>query len=396
MSSHELSKLITEYFGGGMTSSGIAINSDNAMRMMTVFNCVRVLYNCVSQMPCQLMQEVDDVKSKAKDFYLYKILSKRPNQWMTAPQFYGLVIVHICLRGNFYAFISRVNGKIRELLPIHPDRVVEVSQGEDWSIVYKIRTPSGAIKDYSADKILHIRGISYDGFTGLNPIEYARECIALGKAGEKFLGSYFGRGMHPGAIIKHTGVLDPQTHANMREALKQKYAGLNKSQDLMLLEEGMDIAFPPIKLVDQQFIEEQRFTESQICGMFGVPLMFIQAGDNPETYASASEFKRTFVDLTLAPIAVNFETTLDISCLTDTEQDRYYSKFNLNSLLRGNITERYAAYAVGVTNKFLNANEVRGLEDLNPREGGEIYENPNTSATPTPNPNQNSNQGGAR
>ncbi len=373
------------YFPGGAfwggyapSSSGIAVGTDSAMRQMTVHNCVKVLFNCISQMPCQLMQEVGDVKSKAKDFYLYEIIGKRPNHWMTAPQFWGMAVVHVSLRGNFYAYKTRIGRKVVSLLPIHPDKV-NVKQNEDWSLTYEM---IGSDRKYTQDEIFHIRGLSLDGFTGLNPIEYARECIGLGLAGEQFIARYFGKGMHPGAIVEHPATLSAQAHANLREALKQKYAGLNNAQDLMLIDEGMKIQFPPIKLVDQQFLEQMKFTESQICGMFGVPLMMVQSGDNQTTYASASEFKRTFVDLTLTPICVNFETAIDRSLLNDDEQKRYYTKFNLNSLLRGNITERFNAYRTAIESKIMNANEIRALEDLNKREGGDVYENPNIQVTP--------------
>jgi len=376
----EMERMIREHFGGGSTSSGVAVNSDTAMRQMTVNNCVRVLFNCVSQMPCQLMEEVDDIKSKAKKHPLYKVIGKRPNRWMTAPQIWGMAIVHVSLRGNFYAFKTKIRNEVRELLPIHPDCVTQIVQNEDWSLTYKIATAGKGIQDYSQDQIFHIRGLSLDGYTGLNPIEYARECIGLGLAGEKFLSNYFGKGMHPGAIMTTPFALNAKDYLNQLAAFKEKYAGINQSRDVMLLEKDMTITFPEIKLVDQQFLEEMKMTESQICGMYGVPLMLVQAGDNPETYASASEFKRTFVDMTLAPIAVNFETSIDRDCLTEAEQDRYYTKFNMGALLRGNMTERFAAYAVGITNKFMNRNEARRLEDWNDCEGGDIFENPNTSS----------------
>lgn len=358
------------YYGGDVLA-GLPLSSESAMRQMTVNNCVRVLYNCVSQMPCQLMEEVDDVKNKAKKHYLYKLIGKRPNSWMTSPQFFGMAIVHLCLRGNFYAYKARVGNRIMALLPLHPDRV-QVKQEDDWSLTYKVTSSKGQ-KDYSQEDIFHIRGLSLDGITGINPIEYARQCVYNGQSSETFIGNYFSKGMHPGAIITHPFTQSTTDYLNKLAALKIKYAGLNNAQDVMLLEKDTTITFPTIKLVDQQFIEQQRFTESQICGMYGVPLMLIQAGDNPETYASASEFKRTFVDMTLTPIAVNFETTVDRDCLTDAEQDRYYTKFNLNSLLRGNITERFAAYQVGINAEILNPNTCRSWEDLNAYEGGDDY-----------------------
>ena len=365
------------YYGADLLSN-LPLTSESAMRQMTVNNCVRVLYNCISQMPCQLMKEVDDTKNKATSHYLYKIIGKHPNSWMTAPQFYGMAIVHICLRGNFYAYKARVGNRINALLPLYPDRV-QVKQNDDWSLTYKVTSSKGQ-KDYTQADILHLRGLSLDGITGINPIEYARQCVYNGQSSETFIGNYFGKGMHPGAILTHPLRLAPQDHANMLAAYKIKYAGLNNAQDVMLVDDGMTIAFPPIKLVDQQFIEQQRFTESQIAGMYGVPLILIQAGSTPATFASSAQFKQSFVDFTIAPIAVNFESSIDRDLLTDAEQDTYYSKFNLGSLLRGNMAERFAAYAVGITNTFMSPNEARAFEDWNKREGGDTYENPNTSA----------------
>ena len=124
----EMERILREHFGGNEASSGISVNSDSAMRLMTVNNCVKVLFNCISQMPCQLMEEVDDMKNKAKKHPLYKIIGKRPNRWMTAGQFWGLAIVHVSLRGNFYAFKTKVGNQVRELLPIDPSRISEVKK----------------------------------------------------------------------------------------------------------------------------------------------------------------------------------------------------------------------------------------------------------------------------
>jgi HK97 family phage portal protein len=374
MNSDELSRLIYSTYDGGPSSSGVSVNSDTAMRLVTVHNCVKVLYNCVSQMPCQLMEDVNDVKNKAKTHPLYRIIGKRPNGWMTASEFWGMAIVHVSMRGNFVAFKSVYGGQVKELLPIAPGRLQSITQNADFSLTYKIAAPDGSnVKDYSQKQIFHIRGMSLDGFTGMNPIQYERECIGLGIAGTTFLSRYFGKGMHPGAIIEHPLRLAPQDHANMLAAYKIKYAGLNNSQDLLLVDDGMKIQFPPIKLVDAQFLELMKMTEAQICGMFGVPLILVQAGTTPATYASSVQFKQSYVDFTIAPIAVNFEGAIDRDLLTDNEGDTVYAKFNMGSLLRGNMAERFAAYAIGIDKEFMNPNQARALEDWNGYEGGEVY-----------------------
>ncbi len=373
-------------FGGGSTSSGVSVNSDTAMRLVTVHNCVKVLYNCVSQMPCQLMEDVNDIKTKAKTHPLYKIIGKRPNGWMTAPEFWGMVIVHVSLRGNFIAFKTKYGPEIRELLPVAPGRVQEIKQNADYSLTYKIVGPDGSgAKEYSQDQIFHIRGLSLDGFTGMNPIQYERECLGLGLAGEKFLARYFGKGLHPGAIVTRPAGTTEKDPQKLIAALNAVYAGLDTSHDLMLLQDGMTMTFPPLKLVDAQFLELMRMTEAQICGMYGVPLILVQAGATPATYASSVQFKQSFVDFTIAPIAVNFEGAIDRDLLTEDDQETIYAKFNMGSLLRGNMAERFAAYAIGIDKEFMNPNQARNLEDWNSygEQGDEYRTRTSTTKQPT-------------
>ena len=58
------------------------------------------------------------------------------------------------------------------------------------------------------------------------------------------------------------------------------------------------------------------------------------------------------------------------------EQDRYFPKFNVDGLLRGDYQSRMSGYATGISNGFLSPNDVHRLEnmDLIPAEkGGDDY-----------------------
>ena len=119
MNSQELERLIISNYGGGPVSSGISVNPDSAMRLITVQNCVRVRAFTISQLPCHVMQQSEKMKTQATDFYLYEKLHDQPNSWMTAPEFWGMAEAHVSLRGNFVAYKAGLPGRpIRELLPI--------------------------------------------------------------------------------------------------------------------------------------------------------------------------------------------------------------------------------------------------------------------------------------
>lgn len=375
MNSHQLQKLIIDTYGGGMTSSGISVSSDTALRLATVQKCVRVRAATMASLPCHIMTKQGEMKKKAEDFYLYDKLLNQPNSWMTSALFWSMVEAYVCLRGNFLAYKSGLPGRpIKELIPINWDKIEKVEQNEDYSVTYTIRLKNGELKTLSQDQVMHIRGLlTLDGYTGVNPIQYSRETIGLGLASEKFLTKYFGRGLQPGAIVKHPLSLSAQGNANLKAVLKEKYEALKTDQNFMLLDEGMDITFPTIKLVDAQYLEIMKMNESDICGLFRVPLMLIQSGDKTPTYASAEQFMINYSTMGVSPDCRNYEQSIRKDLLTEEERKKYYAKFEMRGLLRGAFKDQMEGFAVAIDKEIMNPNECRDVLDMNPYKGGDVY-----------------------
>ena len=62
--------------------------------------------------------------------------------------------------------------------------------------------------------------------------------------------------------------------------------------------------------------------------------------------------------------------------LTDEEKKKYYVKFNLDGLLRGDYQSRMNGYAIGRQNGWMSANDIRELENLDripAEQGGDLY-----------------------
>ena len=361
------------FYGGVIpTDSGVSVDSDSAMRLITVQNCVRMRATTIARLRCHVMEQSGKDKQKATDFYLYEKLHDQPNSWMTAPEFWGMAEAHLSLRGNFYAFKSGLNGRpIQDLIPIKPDRIIKIEQKEDFSLEYHVRMKDGKTVPFPGRKIFHIKGMTLDGITGANPIEYARESVGLGMASGKFLARYFGKGLHPGAVIKHPLSLSAPAHKNLKQNLQEKYEGLSKSHEFMLLDEAMEITFPEIKLVDAQYLEQMKLTDAQICGLFRVPLMLVNGGDKEPTYASAEQFMLFYQMFSIdAPF---YEAAIRRDLLTVEERKRYYAKFGMEGLLRGSMKDRAEFYQLMVNAEIYNPNECRELEDRNPYDGGDDY-----------------------
>jgi HK97 family phage portal protein len=363
------------YYGGDfLSAAGMPVSSDTAMRLITVQNCVRVRVATISQLPCHVMERDGKMRNKAEDFYLYSKLHDQPNSWQTASEFWGMVEAHICLHGQMLCYKLGLEDRlVLEIIPIQPNKIVKIYQNSDYSLTYQIRLGNGETKEFPQSKIVHFRGLTLDGINGVNPIEYARETIGLGAASSRFLSNYFGKGLHPGAILTHPLRLSPQDHANMLAAYKIKYAGLNNAQDMMLVDDGMKIDFPTIKLVDAQYIEQMKMGEAQICGLFRVPLMLIQSGDKTPTYASAEQFFLNYSIIGVTPDCRSYEGVIRRDLLTPAERKKYYAKFNVDALLRGDFKTRMEGYQLGINCEMLSPNDCREKEDMNPYDGGDEY-----------------------
>lgn len=376
VSAGDIESAIRSFFGGGAaTASGVSVSSDTAMRQATVYSCTNVLSRTIGQLPCHLMQQGGKIREKALNHSLYPILHDMPNEWMTSPEFWGMCVNHLVLRGNFYALKNRggsLSGNVRELIPLAPSVVQDVTQDRDHNLTYRCQFPDGDIYDIPGSEIMHVRGMTIDGIRGVSPIAYIRECIGLAQATEEFGARYFGAGTHPGMIIEHPGTLKDPT--KLRDALGATYSGLGKTHRLMLLEEGMKAHPVAINPEDSQFLETRKFQKSEIVDIFfGMPLTVMNSGENTPTYASAEQFSIGFIVYALMPWIVSIEKVIYRDLLMPHERSTYYAKFRAEGLQRGSFRDQMEGFAKAIDKEIMNPNECRELMDLNPYEGGDEY-----------------------
>ena len=144
MNSQDLERMIMSVFGGGSTSSGVSVSNDTAMRQATVYSCINLLDRVIRTTPCHLMETDGKTRTKLIDDPLYFLLHDQPNEWMTAPEFWGMAINHLALRGNFFALKNRglsLTGPVKELIPLAPGIVQEVKQDAKYRLLYTLRYP---------------------------------------------------------------------------------------------------------------------------------------------------------------------------------------------------------------------------------------------------------------
>jgi hypothetical protein len=135
-----------------------------------------------------------------------------------------------------------------------------------------------------------------------------------------------------------------------------------------------------MSLKDAQLLEEQRWILEECCRLFRVPLPLLQDWTHG-TYTNAEQAGIWFGQHTLLPLAVDTEASIAQRLFLPSEiAAGYFTKFNIDSLLRGDFAARSAGYSILILCGVLSPNEARALEDWNPYDGGDDYRLPLNTA----------------
>lgn len=361
----------------GLSDDELQINGTQSLKEITVYTCIKILAETLAKLPLKIYQ--NNVKDDSH--YLYPFLKLRPNPYMSALDFWKCLETQRNIYGNAYAWldiakVGRNAGKILGIYPLYsPQMQVYVddegllsSKDQVW---YVYSDNLGKKYRINSDEILHFKGMSVNGITGLNPIETLRGSIENAKASAVFLNNSYKNGMQSSGVIQYVGELSEQAKANFRTKFEEMSAGLKNANRVSLMPVGYTYQPMELKFTDAQFLENTRLTIQQITAAFGIKPH--QVNDQTKTsYASTSEANREFYTDTLLAILTMYEQELTYKLFLPSElQKGYYVKFNADVILRGDIKSRYDAYAVGIQNGFLMPNEAREKEDMDKADGGD-------------------------
>ena len=364
----------------GRSTAGKSINDRTAMQQIAVYACVRVLSEAIAQLPLHVYEYTDKGKERVPRHPLYFLLHDQPNPEMTSFVFRETLMAHLLIYGNAYAQIIRNGrGDVMGLYPLMPDKI-KADRDERNRLIYKYSRYDEQNPNFReqgeiilpAEQVLHIPGLGFDGLVGYSPIAMAKNAIGLAVACDEYGASFFANGASPSAVLEHPGVI--KNPERVREAWHRAY-GSGNAHKTAILEEGMKYTPISIPNNEAQFLETRKFQIEEIARLYRVPLHMIGDLDHA-TFSNIEQMSLEFVMYTLSPWLSRWEQAMMKALLSDSEKGKYFIKFNVEGLLRGDYASRMSGYATARQNGWMSANDIRELEDMNmipDEEGGNLY-----------------------
>ncbi|MDF2809513.1 MAG: nucleoid-structuring protein [Microvirga sp.] len=365
------------------SKSGTTVTWDSALDVSTVLACVRVIAEGIAQVPIEIRSARPDGGSElAADHPLFSVLARKPNAWQTSFGFRETLIFHVALAGNAFFFKNVVGGKLVELIPLLPGHVT-VERLSSLAIRYRVRSEvDGTEQIFPQEAIWHIRGPSWNTWSGMDATKRAREAIGLAVATEESQALLHRNGAKPSMLYSINEKLDEAGYKSLIGWIESHVSGAAAHKPFVL--DGGATATPlTMTGVDAQHLETRKFQIEEVCRHFKVFPMMVGHSDKTATFASAEAFFDAHIKHTIHPWCERIESAINVDLIGG--DGTVFAEFDLDGLQRGAFKDRYEGYAKalgsGGSPAWMTQDEVRAKENLNPM-GGDAAKLPKPVAQP--------------
>lgn len=353
---------------------------------VTYFTCLKMLSETLAKMPIKYYQKTDRGIVEADQTDTSKLLTKRPNPFMTPTTFWNTVEMNRNHYGNAYVYMrkkfirQRYGGEFRIIdLWVMQSNCVQIvvddagifaGVGRLW-YVYTDPT-SGRQYVFSTDEVMHFKtSFSFDGITGLPVQQILKDTVSGASASQDFMNKMYESGLTAKATLEYTGELNEGAKEALRQSFEEFGSGAKNVGKILPVPWGMKLTPLDIKLTDSQFFELKKYTALQIAAAFGVKPN--QINDYSKSSYANSELQQLsfYVDTELF-IIKQYEEEINYKMATEEEQESgFYYKYNEKVLFRTDSKTQMEYLKNGVSGSIIKPNEARRKLDMPDAEGGD-------------------------
>jgi len=356
-----------EFLFRGLSDAGIVIDEESALRLSAVWACIRLLSELPASLPIEVYEEKGESRIPVDHPAKYILLN--PSDLLNRFTWHETMNAWQQGWGNAYSLIDDSAGTRNiKLIHLHPSGVVPVlSNGR---LFYNVRDRLTGISDtFFREEIIHYKMLSTDGIVGKSPIRIARDNIALGLAAERYGARFFRRGGNLKAVIETEGHMSDLEFKEWKRRWEKYYQGDSGDHNTPILEYGMKYKQLGVNPEDAQFIASRKFQLNEICRIFNVPPHLI-ADLERSTFSNIEHQDLQFVKYTLRADLRRKEMELEDKLIIDPrEKGKIRIRFNIDGLLRGDLTTLTNHILQLTNNGTLTRNEGRALLNRNPIPG---------------------------
>lgn len=370
-----------DVFGTDRSRDSPGVDQDTAMKVSAFYRAIDIRSDGMGKFPACVKDLT--TRQQLQEHYLNHVLKERPNEAMSPFVYRKLVEARRLVIGNSYVWILRDrDGRCVEEIPLPPGTCWPYtdSSGKLWYIAQNPKT--GEQHRLDPADILHYKGFSWDGFTGVSLLHYASRVLATASARESYEAAVYNNGGHPSGVLKTQTdlsskpdlVLKDGTRISYKDRIRQEWdkvhGGPGNAFRMAVLDNGLEYQALSMSNSDAQFVESKGVTVEDIARFTGVPLNLLFTGK--QSYNSNEANSLDYVKNTLQPAVTQYEQEDSYKLLTVSERQRgLWIPRNMLAELRGDTASRIAWYKGMREIGAYSVNDILEKEDAPPVPGGD-------------------------
>lgn len=325
--------IIRESFTGAWQRN-ITIRQEDVLSFHAVFACQTLIASDISKLRIKIVEQDDDGIWTEKRRSQYAPVLRNPNGYQNRIQFMEAWVLSKLQRGNTYVLKVRDRrNMVSAMHVLNPDLVMPLVS-DSGEVFYELQSDNlSGLKERTvvpAREIIHDRfNCFYHPLVGLSPI-YANGLAATqGRSIQTNSTLLFQNGARPGGVLTAPGKISDEIALRLKTYWDENFTGENSGKTAVL-GDGLKYEAMAIKAVDNQLVEQLRWSAEVVCSTYHVPAYKIGAGPMP-TVANVQSLNVEYYSQCLQILMESIELCLDEGLATG---ETVGTEFDLDGLLR--------------------------------------------------------------
>lgn len=374
--------LLQAMLGGG------EISKEKALQVPTVAGGVDLIAGIVAGTPIKLYRDGPGKAEEVKNDPRLRLLNDETGDTLNANEFWRAMVRDYYLGKGGYAYIRKEKGEFAGLHYVDEAQVAVLKNDDPIFKDFKLQVGGRAYEAYDFLKILRD---TKDGAQGTPITKESGKLIEVAYESLCYELYLVKKGGNKKGFLKSAKRLDADSLKNLKDGFSKMYS--NNSDNVVVLNEGLDFQESSNTSVEMQLNENKRTNADEFSKIFHIAPGVMEGAASDKDVASLAR-------LAAIPLMTAIQCALNRDLLRENEKGTLYFAFDTKELLKGDMQSRFAAYKTALDANFMQIDEVRYAEDMEPmglswiRLGlQDVLYDPKTRQIYTPNTNQTSTMG---
>ena len=370
-----------------LLNNDAAVSVAEALEVPAFSACVNLISGTVASMPVMLYEEHDGNTEQVQDTRT-ALINDDTGNLMNGYQFKNAIVRDSLLYGAGYAYINKSGNRVKSL---HYVKATDVFIQKNSDPIFRDAVITVNGKRYEEYEFLKLCRHSTDGITGRGLVAELSQLLTAQYKLYRFEKALAKSGGNKKGFLQSEKPLTAEAMTALREAWKRLYD--SPTPDMLILNNGLKYQDAAQTSVEMQLNELLSEGANEICRALCVPSGLLSGSGNDDMW-------QMLYKTALAPVIKAFEATLNRDLLLYSERSSKYFAFDTKESLKGDMLKRYQAYEVAARNGFMQIDEIRYAEDLEPLGLGfiklglqDVLYDPKTKQIYTPNTDKSATMG---